>query len=90
MIGYLAYRSGFMPKIFGILLVVAGLGYLTDGFVLVLVPDPSISIGSFTFLGEVALIFWLLIVGRRKDFGGGNADRTDHREPDSLITTPVG
>ncbi|HEY5846017.1 MAG TPA: DUF4386 domain-containing protein [Microlunatus sp.] len=90
LIGYLAYRSGFMPKIFGILLVLAGLGYLTDGFVLVLVPDPSISIGSFTFLGEVALIFWLLIVGRRKDFGVRNADRTDHRAPDSLITTPVG
>ena len=44
LIGYLAYRSGFMPKIFGILLVVAGLGYLVDGFVLVLVPGPSISI----------------------------------------------
>ena len=40
LIGYLAYRSGFMPKIFGILLVVAGLGYLVDGFVLVLVPGP--------------------------------------------------
>ena len=90
LIGYLAYRSGFMPKIFGILLVVAGLGYLVDGFVLVLVPGPSISIAAFTFVGEVALIFWLLIVGRRKDFGGGQADRTDHREPDSLVTTPVG
>ena len=71
LIGYLAYRSGFMPKIFGILLVVAGLGYLVDGFLLVLVPGPSISIGTFTFVGEVALIFWLLIVGRRKDFGRG-------------------
>jgi hypothetical protein len=90
LIGYLAYRSGFMPRIFGILLVVAGLGYLADGFVVVLVPDPSISVGAFTFVGEVALIFWLLIIGRRKDFGRGPAHRSDYREPDSLLTTPVG
>ena len=89
LIGYLAYRSGFMPKIFGILLV-AGLGYLVDGFVLVLSPGPTISIGAFTFVGEVALIFWLLIIGRRKDYGRRQAERADHREPDSLATSPVG
>src|SRR6476620_6233068 len=68
LIGYLAYRSGFMAKVFGILLVIAGLGYIADGFVAVLVPGPSISIGQFNFVGEVALIFWLLIRGTRKDF----------------------
>jgi hypothetical protein len=72
LIGFLAYRSDFMAKVFGILLVVAGLGYIADGFVLVLVPEPSISIGQFTFIGEVALIFWLLIKGSRKDFSGGD------------------
>jgi len=72
LIGFLAYRSGFMAKVFGILLVVAGLGYIADGFVLVLVPGPSISIGQFTFIGEVALIFWLLIKGSRKDFSVGD------------------
>jgi hypothetical protein len=90
LIGYLAYRSGFMAKVFGILLAVAGLGYLADGFVLVLVPGPSISIGQFTFVGEVALIFWLLIRGSRKDFGHGEADRGQHLDPDSLVSTPVG
>ena len=63
--GYLAYRSGFMPKIFGILLVVAGLGYLADGFGAVLISGYSFGIGRFTFLGEVALILWLLIKGTR-------------------------
>ena len=63
--GYLAYRSGFMPKVFGILLVIAGLGYLADGFGAVLIPDYAISIGQFTFVGEVALILWLLIKGTR-------------------------
>lgn len=65
LIGYLAYRSGFMPRVFGILLVGTGLGYLADGFGAVLVPDYSVSIAQFTFVGEVALIFWLLIKGRR-------------------------
>jgi hypothetical protein len=63
--GYLAYRSGFMPKIFGILLVIAGLGYLADGFGAVLISGYSVGIGRFTFLGEVALILWLLIKGTR-------------------------
>ena len=63
--GYLAYRSGFMPKVFGILLVIAGLGYLTDGFGAVLISGYSFGIGRFTFVGEVALILWLLIKGTR-------------------------
>jgi Domain of unknown function (DUF4386) len=83
LIGYLAYRSGFMARVFGVLLVVAGLGYIADGFVAVLVPDPSISIGQFTFIGEAALIFWLLIKGTRKDFTDGEADQGHHFDPDS-------
>ena len=83
LIGYLAYRSGFMAKVFGILLVIAGLGYIADGFVAVLVPGASISIGQFTFVGEVALIFWLLIRGTRKDFSNGEAAQGHYFEPDS-------
>ncbi|HEX5906233.1 MAG TPA: DUF4386 domain-containing protein [Propionibacteriaceae bacterium] len=83
LIGYLAYRSGFMARVFGILLVIAGLGYIADGFIAVLVPGPSISIGQFTFIGEVALIFWLLTRGTRKDFSNGEADQGHHFDPDS-------
>jgi Domain of unknown function (DUF4386) len=83
LIGYLAYRSGFMARVFGVLLVVAGLGYIADGFVAVLVPDPSISIGQFTFVGEVALIFWLLVKGARTDFSDGEADQGHHFDADS-------
>ena len=91
LIGFLAYRSGFVPRIFGILLVVAGLGYLADGFGTVLIPDYSISIGAFTFVGEVALIFWLLISGSRNDFHRADTNH-HHREldPDPTVTTAVG
>src|SRR3954447_2011146 len=65
LIGYLAYRSGFIPRVIGILLVVAGLGYLTDGFGAVLVPGYSLNIAQFTFVGEAALLVWLLVKGVR-------------------------
>lgn len=82
LIGYLAYRSHYLPRVFGVLLVIAGLGYLADGFAVVLVPGYSFSVGAFTFVGEVALILWLLIKGRRHHFNRGPADRPDHPEPD--------
>jgi hypothetical protein len=89
LIGYLAYRSGFVPKIFGSLLVIAGLGYLADGFGTVMVQGYSISIGAFTFVGEVALIFWLLISGSRSDFRRNDANH-HQLDPDPTVTTPVG
>ena len=84
LIGYLAYRSGYMAKVFGILLVIAGIGYLVDGFGTVLVPNYSINIAQFTFVGEAALMFWLLIKGTRKDFSNGESDKGHHFDPDSL------
>ena len=90
LIGALAYRSGFMPKIFGILLVIAGLGYLADGFGAVLVPDYAISIGPFTFVGEVALIFWLLISGSRSDFHRADTHRHPELDPDPTNRHPGG
>lgn len=64
-VGYLAYRSGFMARIFGILLSVAGFGYLADAVGTVFVAGFTAVFGQFLFVGEVALIFWLLIRGRR-------------------------
>jgi hypothetical protein len=90
LLGVLAYGSDLMPKVFGILLVIAGLGYLADGFGAVLIPIESINISQFTFMGEAALMFWLLIKGRRKDFSRGEAGQGHHLDPDPLVSTPVG
>jgi hypothetical protein len=54
-----------MRKILGILILLAASGYLTDGFCKLLFAGYSISISKFTFIGEVILIFWLLIAGRK-------------------------
>jgi hypothetical protein len=76
LIGYLAYRSGFIAKIIGILLVIAGLGYLVDCFGAVLVSGYSLNVAQVTFVGEAVLIFWLLIKGRRLTLNPAPTKRT--------------
>ena len=65
LVGYLAFRSGFVPKIFGVLLAIAGIGYLADAIGMIFISDFSAVFAQFMFVGEVAIIFWLLIKGRR-------------------------
>ena len=61
--GFLVYRSGFIPKVVGILLMIACFGYLIDSFVVFLDIDPGVVFSEFTFVGEPALVLWLLIKG---------------------------
>lgn len=67
LIGYLAYRSSYVPKVLGVLLAIAGLGYATDSLGAVLSQNSWTDISSFTFLGEFLLALWLLIRARRID-----------------------
>lgn len=62
-LGYLVFKSGFMPKIIGILLMVACFGYLIDVLTFFLVPGFEVVISEFTFVGELLLMLWLLIKG---------------------------
>jgi hypothetical protein len=62
-VGYLAFKSGYIPKWLGVLLVIAGVGYMVDSFGKFLVPNYNLTIAGFTFIGEVLLIFWLLWKG---------------------------
>jgi hypothetical protein len=66
--GFLVIRSGFIPKLLGWLLMIAGTAYVADCFVWVLWPQFSGPVGSVARLmqiGEVPIIFWLLIWGAR-------------------------
>ena len=62
-LGYLILKSNFIPKLIGILIIAAGLGYLVDSVALFLLPDLNIDMSQFTFIGEVLLLLWLLIKG---------------------------
>lgn len=63
--GYLAFRSGFVPRIFGVLLAIAGVGYIADAVGLQLVAGFTPLFGALLFVGEPAMILWELIRGRR-------------------------
>lgn len=66
-LGVLIFRSGYLPRIIGVLMQVAGLSYLLNSFALLLAPAiadllfPAILIPPF--LGETAFCLWLLIKG---------------------------
>lgn len=60
-LGYLALQAGYFPKLLAALLVISGLGYLFDAVTGFLFPAFGVTIGQFTFFGEVLLAFWLVI-----------------------------
>jgi hypothetical protein len=65
--GYLIFKSGFLPKPLGILIQIAGLGYLTNSVTLILVP--KLTAWTFpiiilpVFIAETSLGLWLLVKG---------------------------
>jgi hypothetical protein len=61
--GYLVFKSGFLPRILGVLLIIGCLGYLVDSFAAFLAPGLHVQVAQFTFLGEVLLPLWLLVKG---------------------------
>lgn len=65
--GLLVYKSGFLPRTLGVLLIVACFGYLTNtlvGLGLVSASAVSAALGQLTIC-ELPIIFWLLIVGAK-------------------------
>ena len=66
-LGYLIFRSGYLPKFLGVLMQIAGLCYLTNSFALILSPSladwlfPAILLPAF--VGEASLCLWLLVKG---------------------------
>ncbi len=66
-LGYLIFRSGYLPKVVGVLMQIAGLCYLTDSFALVLSPAladrlfPAVLLPAL--VGEASLCLWLLVKG---------------------------
>ncbi len=60
-LGYLLFRSAHFPRFLGVLVAIAGGGYLADSFGTILIPDFSFTFSLFTFVGEALLIVWLFL-----------------------------
>jgi hypothetical protein len=65
-VGYLVYRSGYFPKILGILVVLAGIAITVEGLQHFLFPDVAaitILAGAVAVIGEFSFCGWLLVKG---------------------------
>ena len=63
-LGYLIFDSGFLPKVLGILMTIAGACYFTNSLMLILFPP----LATILFLlpaaiSELALALWLTVKG---------------------------
>jgi hypothetical protein len=64
-LSYLVLKSGFIPKIIGIFLIIAGFGYIIDSLLRFLMSGYTLTLSSYTFIGEAMMIFWLLFKGAK-------------------------
>jgi hypothetical protein len=67
-LGALVRKSGYVPGILGIFLIMAGFGYLTDPFLRLIVPgfaDAIFPIILVLTMGEVLFMAWIVIKGAR-------------------------
>ena len=74
--GVLVLRSRFLPRILGVWLIVNGFAYLAVSFTGLLLPqyyDVAFRSAFPAFLGEIAIMLWLLIKGARARPSGAPA-----------------
>ena len=87
-LAYLIFKSGYLPKILGILFMVAAFGYLLDSFSHVLIANYKTGPAYFALpiaIAEIAFPLWLLIKGINVDQWEKHA-----RESASLAPMPIG
>jgi len=67
--GILVIRSGFIPRVLGFLLMMAGFAYPVNSFTSLLLPQYADTVSQFAmvlYFGELPIIFWLLIWGAKE------------------------
>jgi hypothetical protein len=83
LIGYLAFKSTFLPRPIGVLMVITGLGWLTffiPPVAAYLLPYNAIIAG---IVGEGAMILWLLVMGVNSQRWNEQANKAS--EPDQSV-----
>jgi hypothetical protein len=63
LLGCLIYRSSYIPKIIGILLIINGFGWVIDSLQPYLYPNAHLGFVFITFFAELLFMLWLLIRG---------------------------
>jgi len=68
-LGYLVYKSGFLPKILGIVMMIHFVGWTTTSLLFLLFPGFTAILyvtGPLGFISEFGLTLWLLIMGAKE------------------------
>ena len=66
--GVLVIRSGFLPRVLGMLLLVAGVAYMISSITSLVLPDHRQVVSRIMmplYFAEVPIIFWMMIKGAR-------------------------
>lgn len=67
LLGYLVYRSGFLPRVLGILLIIGSIGYLAQSYGHLVLPQYDDLLSTVVIVlsipGELALTLWFLWKG---------------------------
>jgi len=65
--GQLVYKSEFIPRMFGVLLIIGGMAYIIESLTRLLLPNYGAFVSQYTFvcyaIAEISMILWLLIKG---------------------------
>jgi hypothetical protein len=66
--GFLVFKSRFLPRILGILLIIAGFAYMAHSLISLLLPGRHYAVYELATMvaraaGEFPIMFWLLIKG---------------------------
>jgi hypothetical protein len=76
----LVYRSGFLPRILGVLLMANCFSYVVNSFTSLIVPQYADIVSRWMMplgFGELLFMFWLLIMGAKPTaFAGADAATT--------------
>jgi hypothetical protein len=80
--GWLVYRSGFLPRIPGVLLMLAGLGYMAQSYGTIVAPGLTDGLSTTVLVlaipGELVFALWLLIKGVDEDRWRAAALQAEH------------
>lgn len=79
--GYLTYRSGYLPRFLGVLMILAGAGFVAKNITKVLAPAYSSDLLlAPMFVNALVLAIWMLVKGVDRDkWNQANAARGDAR-----------
>ncbi|MCI5075175.1 DUF4386 domain-containing protein [Oricola sp.] len=67
LLGMLIWSESVLRKTIAALLVIAGVGYFIDSVIAFTMPDVTLRLGVYTFIGEMVLMIWLLTVAGRRE-----------------------